>query len=196
MKTTQYVRLAEWANASQMQHPRADTSAERACLAEEAKGRAGGRRHRRQHDFGELYLIQYATGVVKVGRSSVVGRRIEDHRRTAHALGVAIGHTWQSRTHCGHSQTETELIRLCRKFSPTQKGSRRGEYFTALDFDFGCMLADHVIDRAIVQQRIVEDAARRDYVDALIRAADGDLSMTWQVAHDRLAAEPSDEAAS
>lgn len=50
-------------------------------------------------------------------------------------------------------------------------------------------LADYARQQEELTARFVEHGRkRREYLDDLIAAADGDLSVTWQVAHDRLAA--------
>lgn len=49
-------------------------------------------------------------------------------------------------------------------------------------------LADYAAQQEELTARFVEHGRkRRAYLDALIAAADGDLSVTWQVAHDRMA---------
>lgn len=49
-------------------------------------------------------------------------------------------------------------------------------------------LADYADEQEAITSRFVaHDAKRRDYLNSLTKAADGDLGVTWQAAHDRIA---------
>lgn len=72
----------------------------------------------------------------------------------------------------------------------------QGAFFPLSDFEPVTTtlkeLADYAEQQEDLTARFVEHGRkRREYLDSLIEAAGNDLSVTWQVAHDRLAAEPS-----
>lgn len=122
---------------------------------------------RRKFDPGHLYVVLFDSGVIKVGKAGAV-----DARLAAHAKTGFVRQTWTSQRHLSCSATERDLIAFCNAFG-TLYGGR--EYFTGIEFR-------HAIAYAGL---VVRNSLRRAYLEALIEAADGDLSVTWQTAHVR-----------
>jgi hypothetical protein len=143
-------------------------------------------------DYGHIYVIEFSTGVVKVGRTIGPARRLATHARVAQVHGVAVRRSWTSERHHGCRETERKLIDLCRR-----RGTQIDvEYFQGITFEdvraIAQLLAEDATASRRLASRIADDKARRAYLDSLIAAADGDLSMTWQDAQDRLNAFDSD----
>jgi hypothetical protein len=122
---------------------------------------------------GHLYVIEFDSGVVKVGRTGNPEARLK-----AHALTGLVRRSWSSRRHPHCDKTERQLIAFCNEHGTLYGGH---EYFRHLPLDatraYAALLA--------------RDAERRDYLDDLIAAADDDLSWTWQQAHEALVSQGS-----
>ncbi len=72
---------------------------------------------------GYVYVICFSTGVVKIGRSSEIERRLETHRRDAIARGIRVVHVWASPLHAGAAENERKLIRFAEgRFSRPEAG--------------------------------------------------------------------------
>jgi hypothetical protein len=149
-----------------------------------------------RYDPGQVYVVLYDSGVVKVGKSRSAPDRLRAHDKTGNVTA-----SWASGRHLDHSATERALVAYC-----NQRGVIHGgrEYFRELQFDDVVARAQQLVEHAVTPEiaRSVSDeglaAARstyRAYLDELIDAVDGDLSQTWQHALDRLAeARPAGEA--
>jgi len=82
---------------------------------------------------GYLYVIQFSSGTIKVGRTGDPASRLRGHRRHAWAFGVSIARAWVSNAHPEHEATETRLIDFA---ASTATGDRaRREFFHGADFD-------------------------------------------------------------
>ncbi len=93
---------------------------------------------------GYLYVLQFSTGVIKVGQTTRIHRRLGEHRRDAAAFGVNITRCWVSRPHRGFLKTEAALIEACL----IAKGRRvRQEYFSGVAFDVAVGFADQLAVR-------------------------------------------------
>jgi len=108
-------------------------------------------------DWGHVYVVQFSTGVVKVGKGVNPERRLANHSLQARIHGVAITASWTSVRHADHSRTERQLIDYC-----ANHGTRiadGNEYFTDVSFE-----------------------AARDSAARLIAAVNGDMNATWEEA--------------
>lgn len=75
--------------------------------------------------LGYLYVVEFSTGIVKIGTSVDPGKRWRDYLSDAYPLGVRITRMWVSPAHRNYRLAERELIRFCTSRGP----ARRGEYF-------------------------------------------------------------------
>lgn len=78
---------------------------------------------------GYLYAVQFATGVVKIGRTTDPSSRLATHRRHAEAFGVAVTDVWLSPPHTNYQRNETALIHACMRVS----GRYKNEYFHSIE---------------------------------------------------------------
>ncbi|MET8985920.1 hypothetical protein ABZW49_10765 [Nonomuraea wenchangensis] len=79
-----------------------------------------------------IYVVEFATGVVKVGRASHKEHRVADHARTAEKHGVPVVRSWVSEEHQEYAENETALIAFCTERWPLAGGK---EYFANADYD-------------------------------------------------------------
>jgi hypothetical protein len=80
---------------------------------------------------GHLYVIQFHTGVIKVGQTNHAARRLTEHRRDSWAFGVVMTRIWVSPAHEDYLTNEVDLI----SFTSRSGGRARREYFHGADFD-------------------------------------------------------------
>ncbi len=91
----------------------------------------------REHDLvlpmrgGYLYAVEFANGVIKVGRSSRPRVRIAFHRKHGLTFGHDVINQWISRSYNRPDRAERELIRWCADQGERVSGH---EYFTNLIF--------------------------------------------------------------
>jgi hypothetical protein len=109
---------------------------------------------------GHLYVAEFDSGVVKVGRAANAVSRLEAHAKTG-----LVRAAWTSPCHLYCNETERQLIAFCGEHG-TLHGGR--EYFRDIAFD---LARDHA-------ERIVFGSRCRTYLDALIDAMDGDMTAT------------------
>ncbi len=108
-------------------------------------------------DEGHVYVIQFSTGVVKVGKAVRPKTRLSHHALQARVHGVSVAASWTSERHPGHGGTKRQLIDHC-----ASQGTRIADgnkYFTGISF---------------------EDA--RDFAARLIAAVNGNMRATWEEA--------------
>jgi hypothetical protein len=88
--------------------------------------------------FGSLYVVEFSNGIVKVGKSFIPTRRLEQHRLAAEAFGLHIVRSWVSERTDRYDEAETKLLGCL--------GRRRGEseFFTG-GYDNAVAVAQHVI---------------------------------------------------
>lgn len=150
---------------------------------EQASREAAQARGERRRLFspGHLYVVLFDSGVVKVGKTENVEARFK-----AHSMAGFVHATWASSYHLGTAATERDLITICTNFG-TLHGGR--EYFTGIEVRHAVAYASLVVENnlqaAYLNTLVENDRKRREYVDRLIEAVDGDLSVTWQDAHHR-----------
>ncbi len=102
-------------------------------------------RKQRDSEVASLYVVEFSTHVVKVGRSANPTARIEAHRRAAAKFGVSITQTWVSEPHPDSTPREAALIAFARLRYPQSGGD---EYFEAADFDAVVEFAQQPFDGA------------------------------------------------
>lgn len=76
--------------------------------------------------LGHIYVIEFSSGVVKVGKTTDPKRRLAAHASLARVHGGAIRASWMSQQICGYDDAERELIRLCAQVAGPVVGR---EYF-------------------------------------------------------------------
>lgn len=88
-------------------------------------------RHRR-FSFRErfVYVVEFASGIVKVGYTDYPERRF---RELAWATGDVITQTWASPLHLNGVENERQLIFFCAREG--RKVGRTYEFFTGVDFE-------------------------------------------------------------
>jgi len=116
---------------------------------------------RRLFDPGHLYVAEFDSGVVKVGKADNAESRLAAHAKTG-----LVRSSWTSPRHLHCSKTERELIAFCNEYG-TLHGGR--EYFRDISFEIARAYAFLV----------VQNALRADYLARLVSAVNGDMSKTW-----------------
>jgi hypothetical protein len=81
---------------------------------------------------GYVYVIAFDNGVIKVGRSEKVTKRLKSHEAMARSFGIAVTAQWGSPEHDGWVENERELMRLARELGGVPITD---EYFTGVSFD-------------------------------------------------------------
>lgn len=81
---------------------------------------------RRRFDPGHLYVVQFESGVLKVGKSARPEKRLANHAKTGPVVD-----SWVSAHHLGISVTEGEVIKYCNESGALFAGR---EYFSGLQF--------------------------------------------------------------
>ena len=81
---------------------------------------------------GYVYLIAFDNGLVKIGRTRNIERRLIAHAQAAHNFGFAVTGKWVSPRHRGWMGNEDELIRLAHELGGKQTTP---EYFRNVSFE-------------------------------------------------------------
>jgi hypothetical protein len=90
-------------------------------------------RDRYRRNFEQyIYVIEFTSGVVKVGRTNTPQKRLAKHARTAQSHGVTISRSWFSTPHTGYGKNEMALIAFCAERWDISGGR---EYFGAADYE-------------------------------------------------------------
>lgn len=72
---------------------------------------------------GFVYVVQFSTGLLKVGQSSNVVTRLKQHRDAARRQHQEIAESWSSPRHTTFSENEDRLISFCLKqYGPAAHG--------------------------------------------------------------------------
>ena len=82
----------------------------------------------RQLAAGHLYVVEFGSGIVKVGRTAKPEIRLANHSLFAQVHGGRITQSWVSGLHYCSADSERELIDFCLRFGPAVVGR---EYFRA-----------------------------------------------------------------
>ncbi len=78
---------------------------------------------------GYVYVIQFDSGSIKVGRTTNPAARLKSHAATARTQGVGIAAQWVSQPIESASRIERQLIGFCNGRFPSVNG---GEYFAGV----------------------------------------------------------------
>ncbi len=81
---------------------------------------------------GYLYVVEYSSSLIKVGRTVDPRTRLSVHRQLGEAFSVTIARTWLSPVHESFTKTEKVLIGLA---AAQCSASPLAEYFHGVDFD-------------------------------------------------------------
>ncbi|WP_433541169.1 hypothetical protein ACQP10_08575 [Streptosporangium sandarakinum] len=117
--------------------PSPETCRRLVVLLKLAEPSTGGARQKivASADRGQIYVIAFSTGVIKVGQSKDGKRRVAQHRSDSAKHGVSIDHVWVSPLHLNYEGNEGELIAFCRRSGGrVAGGNHQSEYFTGVDF--------------------------------------------------------------
>jgi hypothetical protein len=82
---------------------------------------------------GYVYVIQFATRLVKVGSTVNPKRRVANHHGSAVAYGSRIKGFWVSEPHAGFLDSEAKLKSIAQLAASE---TRRAEYFVGVDPEF------------------------------------------------------------
>lgn len=123
---------------------------ERKIQAGVAHAREGRRLLRELFDAGHLYVIEFASGTLKVGKTRTPPRRLRSHAQAAAIYGAEVINSWVSGQHPYQSKTELELIKFCNLHGRLVSGR---EYFRDISFATAVDCA-----RALVELELIKDA--------------------------------------
>jgi hypothetical protein len=129
VKTTQYVRQLKTIEAAD-----ADIQAEDEAMAAEIE------QINARLAPGHLYVVEFASGIVKVGKADNPKARVAAHAQLAEIHGGAVKSSWISRRLVAYTTAEKELIALCMRHGRVVAGR---EYF-AIDGSLARNLASLV----------------------------------------------------
>ncbi|MEV7975388.1 hypothetical protein [Streptomyces sp. NPDC086519] len=79
-----------------------------------------------------VYVIEFSSGVVKVGMASSAATRFAQHNNAARIHGSSIDRHWVSPPHVRAGANEKALIEFCKRRADVVHGA---EYFTGVEFD-------------------------------------------------------------
>ncbi len=95
-------------------------------------------------ELGQLYVIEFSTGVIKVGMSRNADRRLAQHKADAGRYFIEVADRWISDLHAGFRANERALIKWC-CWKSTKGGSAGGEYFLGLDYGAAVAVAEGLL---------------------------------------------------
>lgn len=130
---------------------------------------------RREFDPGHIYVIEFDSGVIKVGKTADPVGRLR-----AHGFAGFVRRSWFSERHIECGQSENALLAFCRKVGQLHGGR---EYFVGLSFERAQMFAEALAIQALLRMAQEISADRIAYLNAVNDAAQGDTSTTWLEAH-------------
>lgn len=90
---------------------------------------------------GYVYVVLFASGVVKVGRSGNPKRRLSRYTRDGLIHSNPVADSWVSPPHGDSWANEARLIRFCEERGSLAAGGKRGEYFVGVEFESVCTFA-------------------------------------------------------
>lgn len=140
----------------------------------------------RAKDLGHVYVIEFESGVVKVGRAVCPDSRLASHAGYAQVHGGGIRRTWISDRHEKHTETEAGLIALCKARGTTAFGR---EYFTGIAFETARDYATLLCEQSEVRRLMDESAAQLERTAAahevMVAGSGGDDTMNAVEAYNR-----------
>jgi hypothetical protein len=101
---------------------------------------------RRQFDPGYLYVVEFDSGVVKVGKTVNAESRL-----AAHARAGLVRSSWASLHHLECSKTERQLVAFCTEHGTVHSGR---EYFRDLDFGLACACAERIVRDHLAAEKV------------------------------------------
>ncbi len=119
-----------------------------------------------------VYVIEFASGTIKVGQTREPLKRFEDHATGAVRHGDSIKRTWASKPHVGYADNEKSMIAFCAARWSTTTGI---EYFSGADFDAIVAYAtglpmvplpESEVDKHFAMKEELEDQLRKSREDA------------------------------
>ena len=113
-------------------------------------------------DGGYLYVAEFSTGIIKVGKAKIPAIRLARHARHAQIHNVVIRRSWTSPGHPGHSGTERNLIDFCKRRGDQVVG--RGEYFRGVTFETAQKYAHLLVQLALHEQAYAESGKTLDLI--------------------------------
>lgn len=113
-----------------------------------------------------VYVLEFRSGLIKVGYSNSPAKRIRQHRDTAMSLDNPVVGEWVSPPHTGALSNEKELIRYCSKGAASIAGR---EYFKGLLFAEVAMFAESLSFGRATPQEIKDFDARVAATSAHLR---------------------------
>jgi hypothetical protein len=125
-----------------------------ACAAESRHLRT---QRRRLFDPGYLYVAEFGSGVVKVGKAADARSRLRSHAKAG-----LVRSSWISLRHIGITETERQLIAFC-EANGTLYGGR--EYFRDIAFAAARDHAELIVANALDDLRAEVEAERIDWAD-------------------------------
>lgn len=85
----------------------------------------------RRHE-GYVYVLEFSSGVVKVGRTKRLEKRLGQHAQAAQVQRQRVQRSWVSPRHADYADSEQKLIDFCAGRWSLTSGS---EYFADADYD-------------------------------------------------------------
>jgi hypothetical protein len=114
--------------------------------------------------FGHLYVIRFANGIVKVGRSATPTARVQVHKAEAERHGNALAEHWTSPAFEGFDVAEATLIGWCAARAGTLPHAGR-EWFSGLDYLAAVGEATRLADAAEAERVTLAERLRVEKVE-------------------------------
>ncbi len=89
--------------------------------------------HERRKHEGYVYVVQFCTGRIKIGQTTVPFARLRDHATAAETFGRTLTRAWLSKPHVNYAESEEILLDRARRIGGPSATGR--EYFDNVDFD-------------------------------------------------------------
>lgn len=129
---------------------------------------------------GHLYVLEFSSGVVKVGRSVQPTERIRDHVAAARRFGVTLGRSWTSDAVVDEVVAEALMLA---EIARTTGGRKRDEWVNDISFAHAVEVAKRAVteaDRLPAKQASPPPAISTSHdVDPILRAADVAARTGW-----------------
>lgn len=87
--------------------------------------------------MGQIYVIEFDNGLIKVGRSTNANQRIKSHVGSVNAIsGGKLINKWVSEDHTNEAENELKVIRFCAsKYGRSDKARLSREWIVCANFD-------------------------------------------------------------
>lgn len=114
----------------------------------DVRDRLARRRHQAVVDPGYVYVIEFVSGVVKVGKTIRPEARLRSHAGYAEAHGGGVLQSWVSEQIRLCGEAEQELIGYCKRRGELAFGR---EYFRGISFEEAQIGAEMAADLAVME---------------------------------------------